>query len=207
MATFKDRLNEAMNFRNLRAVDLAEKTGISKSSLSHYINGRYEAKQEALHLIAVALNVSEPWLMGLDVPMSRERNENVFPIRTKRVPLLGEIACGEPIYADERHGEYVITDEGVNADFCLRCAGDSMIGARIHDGDLVFVRKQSSVDNGEIAAVIIEDEATLKRVYFDGKTLILAPENPAFAPLIYSGEDLNQINILGKAVAFQSAIR
>jgi len=139
--------------------------------------------------------------------MSRERNENVFPIRTKRVPLLGEIACGEPIYADERHGEYVITDEGVNADFCLRCVGDSMIGARIHDGDLVFVRKQSSVDNGEIAAVIIEDEATLKRVYFDGKTLILAPENPAFAPLIYSGEDLNQINILGKAVAFQSAIR
>lgn len=81
MATFKERLNEAMSARSLRAVDLAEKTGLSKSSLSHYINGRYEAKQEALHLIAVALNVSEAWLMGLDVPMSRTPKENIFPIR------------------------------------------------------------------------------------------------------------------------------
>ena len=122
--------------------------------------------------------------------------------------MLGEIACGEPIYAEEEHETYFAADSSLDADFCLRAHGDSMTGARIYDGDIVFIRSQSSVDNGEIAAVIINDEATLKRVYFypeEGK-LVLSPENPRFAPLVYVKDELNSIKIIGKAIAFQSSI-
>ena len=83
-----------------------------------------------------------------------------------------------------------------------------MVGARIFDGDIVFIRRQESVDNGEIAAVAIDDEATLKRVYYypsEGK-IILMPENPKYAPLVYINEELESIKILGKAVAFQSTV-
>ena len=84
-----------------------------------------------------------------------------------------------------------------------------MVGARIYDGDLVFIRAQDSVDNGEIAAIIINDEATLKRVYYypDESKIVLSPENPRYAPLVYMNEELDSIKILGKAVAFQSVIR
>ena len=83
-----------------------------------------------------------------------------------------------------------------------------MVGARIFDGDIVFIRSQSSVDNGEIAAVIINDEATLKRVYYypNEEKLILNPENPKYAPLLFMGDELNSVKILGKAVAFQSSL-
>ena len=137
-----------------------------------------------------------------------ESVRGVLPISVKRLPILGEIACGEPIYASEEHESYVSADKTLDADFCLRAHGDSMIGARIFDGDIVFIRSQDSVDNGEIAAVIIDDEATLKRVYFypEESKLILIPENPKYAPLVYLGVDLNKIKIIGKAVAFQSTI-
>ena len=129
--------------------------------------------------------------------------------RMVRVPLLGEIACGEPIFANEESGLYAEINPDVHADFCLRAKGDSMIGARIFDGDIVFIRQQDMVDNGEIAAVIIDDETTLKRVnYFPEKNLlILKAENSEYSDLVYSGEELDHIKILGKAVAFQSAIR
>jgi repressor LexA len=122
--------------------------------------------------------------------------------------MLGDIACGEPIYAEEEHGVYATASLSLDADFCLRAKGDSMTGARIFDGDTVFIRAQEAVDNGEIAAVIINDEATLKRVYFypeEGK-LILSPENPRYAPLVYVKEELDHIKIIGKAVAFQSSV-
>ena len=124
----------------------------------------------------------------------------------KRVPIVGSIACGKPIYAEEQYGEYVLCD--VDADFALYCKGDSMVGARIHDGDLVFIRKQANVENGEIAAVVIDDDATLKRVYFypAQQKLVLSPENPSYEPLVFIGEELDTIHVLGKAVAFQSLL-
>ena len=94
--------------------------------------------------------------------------------------------------------------ENVHADFCLRCNGDSMVGARIKDGDVVFIRQQPEVENGEIAAVIIDDEATLKRVYLSADKIILQPENPRYEPFVFVGEELSQIRIIGKAVAFIS---
>ena len=135
--------------------------------------------------------------------------DNIFPIETKKFPLLGEIACGEPIYADEDKESYIEAGADIKADFCLKAKGDSMINARILDGDIVFIRKQPMVDNGEIAAVIIDDEATLKRVYYypEKNKLVLNPGNPKYEPLVYVNEELNEIRILGKAVAFQSTVR
>ena len=145
--------------------------------------------------------------MGWEESLSQY--ENLLPIKKRNLPLVGTIACGEPIYASEEYGSFVTINSDVDASFCLRAKGDSMVGARIYDGDLVFIRAQDSVDNGEIAAIIINDEATLKRVYYypDESKIVLSPENPRYAPLVYMNEELDSIKILGKAVAFQSVIR
>lgn len=134
---------------------------------------------------------------------------NIHPVELKKIPLLGEIACGEPIYASEDRESYIMAGADIQADFCLIAKGDSMTGARILDGDIVFIRKQEMVEEGEIAAIVIDDEATLKRVYYDSKNNIiqLVADNPAYKPLVYQGDELNMIHILGKAVAFQSDVR
>ena len=120
-------------------------------------------------------------------------------------PLYGDIACGEPIYADDHIQGYVETVRKIGADFCIKAKGDSMVGDRICDGDLVFIRSQSMVENGEIAAVRIGGEATLKRVYYDRdkEILRLFPSNPAHKIQTYQGSELADVQILGKAVACQ----
>lgn len=116
------------------------------------------------------------------------------------------IAAGQPIFAEEHFESYVEAGANIRADFCLRVKGDSMINARICDEDIVFIRKQPDVNDGEIAAVLIDNEATLKRVYKKKGEIILVAENPAYKPLVYKGEELNEIRILGKAIAFQSNV-
>jgi repressor LexA len=114
--------------------------------------------------------------------------------------------AGEPIFAEEQFESYVEAGANIRADFCLKVKGDSMINARICDGDIVFIRKQPDVNDGEIAAVLIGNEATLKRVYKKKNEIILVAENPAYPPLVYKNEELNEIRILGKAIAFQSDV-
>lgn len=134
--------------------------------------------------------------------------ENLIPLpKTKKVPLVGTIACGTPTTAVENIEDYIDMSEDIHADFALRCKGDSMINARIFDGDIVYIRQQPDVDNGEIAAVLIDDEATLKRVFKHKDSLELRAENPTFPPLYYEGSELETIRILGKAVAFLSEVR
>jgi repressor LexA len=134
---------------------------------------------------------------------------NVFPIELKKFPLLGEIACGEPMFCNEDRESYILSGTGIDADFCLRAHGDSMINARILDGDIVFIKRQEEVENGEIAAVIIDNEATLKRInyYPEQNMIILKPENSQYSDIILQNESLNQVRILGKAVAFQSDVK
>lgn len=134
--------------------------------------------------------------------------DNIFPISVKKFPLLGEIACGEPIFANEDRESYVMAGTDIDADFCLKAKGDSMMGARILDGDIVFIKETDIVNNGEIAAVIIDDEVLLKRFYYfkDENLLTLQSENPQYPPKNYKDEQLNHIRIIGKAVAFQSDI-
>lgn len=122
------------------------------------------------------------------------------------IPLLGTIACGEPLLAVENIDEHIQAPKKFRASFALRCKGDSMINARIHDGDIVYIRQQPDVENGQIAAVLIDNEATLKRVYKQSGFVTLAPENPQYPPLVYAGEDINNMQILGLAVGFSSAI-
>jgi repressor LexA len=212
--TFTDRLRTAMDLRGTRAIDLARDTGLSKARISQYTNGIYVPKADAMHKLARALDVADLWLEGYDVPMERSASSvpnypDIFPIERRRIPVLGEIACGTPILTDEQHDSFVMSGTNLDADFCLRAKGDSMIGARIQDGDIVFIKKSDMVANGEIAAVVIEDEATLKRVYYypEKSKLILTPENPKYEPLVFMGPELDEIHILGKAVAFQSEIK
>lgn len=206
---FVERLRKAMEIRNMKQVDLVEKTGLGKSAISQYCTGTYEPKQRALYKLAEALDVNEAWLMGYDVLMERNVTkypDNILKIETKKFPVLGTIAAGQPIYADEHFESYVEAGADIHADFCLQVKGDSMINARIMDGDIVFIRKQPDVNDGEIAAVLIGNEATLKRVYKKNSEVILIAENPAYKPLVYKGEELNEIRILGKAIAFHSNV-
>lgn len=195
--------------KRLTLEEIAEALGTSKQTIHRYENGIISnVPSEKVQALASLLEVTPAELMGWEEIGSAPAARGVMPISIKKLPLLGEIACGEPIYAAEEHESFAAADENLDADFCLRAHGDSMVGARIYDGDIVFIRSQSSVDNGEIAAVIIDDEATLKRVYFypEQQKLILTPENPKYAPLVYVGKELESIKIIGKAVAFQSAV-
>ena len=163
-------------------------------------------RRDKIALLAQALHTTPEYLMGWSTDI--EVN-NLFKIETKKFPLLGNIACGEPIFADQEFEAYVEAGANIRADFCLKAKGDSMIGARIYDGDIVFIRKQDMVDDGEIAAVLIDDEATLKRVYYDREAGVLSlfAENPQYRTMRFSGSALKTIRILGKAVAFQSDIK
>lgn len=207
LAEFKDRLEEALSLRSMKPSELAKKTGIGEGAISQYRKGAYKASQRNLEKISKALNFSIPWLMGISDDPNRAMPTNLLPLpEFVRKPRLGEIACGKPILAVEDSGTFDVVPSNVRCDFTLKCKGDSMINARIYNGDIVYIREQSEVENGEIAAVRIGDEATLKRVYYNGKRIILRACNPLFEDLEYEGEALNDIEILGKAVAFTSKI-
>ncbi len=181
---------------------------MNKSTLSRYENGLQEPMYSTASNLAKLFGVSVDELVNEDLSFP-----GVLPLpKTYKVPLLGDIACGSPITAVEDIEAMVNVPEYIHVDFALRCKGDSMINARIFDGDIVYIHKQEEVENGEIAAVMIADsaemaEATLKRVYFSGEQLILQAENPTFSPIMFSGEDINQVRILGKAVAVLSGVR
>ena len=205
-----EKIRALRKAKRMTLEELAAAIGTSKQNVHRYERGMISnIPSDKIVAIAKALGTSPAALMGWGGDTdSFPEVSGVSEITVKRLPILGDIACGKPIYADEEHESYASASDTLDADFCLRAHGDSMIGARIYDGDIVFIKSQSSVDNGEIAAVIINDEATLKRVYFypEDEKLILSPENPKYAPLVYIKEELDSIKILGKAVAFQSVI-
>lgn len=211
---FASRLSQALEVRGMKAADLSKKTKVAEGTISCYINGRYEAKQNRVQVFAEALNVNPAWLMGYDVPMETEQQvpqeispspvpQGFMPMpKMKKVPLIGAIACGDPITALQNREGDVDVSEDVRCDFALKCHGDSMVGAGIHDGDVVYIHIQPEVENGEIAAVRIGDEATLKRVYLHTDYVELRPENPAFESIIRRKEDMNDVHIEGKAVGY-----
>lgn len=190
--------------------DVSKIVGVTRQTIQKYESGIVSnIPSDKIELLAQALHTTPAYLMGWEESPLEEQFDNIFPIELKKFPLLGEIACGEPIFCNEDRESYILAGSNIRADFCLKCKGDSMINARIYDGDIVFIRKQDIVDNGEIAAVVIDDEATLKRVYYDRdkNVVTLVAENPKYTPMIYSGSDLEQIHVLGKAIAFQSDVR
>lgn len=198
------QLKKARKAAGYTQKQLAEAIGAKHNSISNWENDQNRPGPDAIGLLCEALGVSPNYLFENTpaIPPGME----ALP-QMKRVPLLGTVACGEPILAEQNFDGYVEVAEEITADFALRCKGDSMINARIMDGDLVFIRQQAEVENGEIAAVLIDNEATLKRVYKHGDQLVLQPENPQYAPLVYTGKKLLEVRIIGKAVAFLSAVR
>lgn len=208
--TLGERIRELRKQAGLTQEELAKEVGYSnKTSISKIESDILDVNQSTIIALARALNTTPSAIMGWNEsknPADKYSSYGVMPIKKQKIRLLGEIACGEPIFCDEDRESYVEVGTDIRADFCLRAKGDSMINARIMDGDIVFIREQSMVDDGEIAAVVIEDEATLKRVYYyrEENKLVLQAENPKYRPLVYSGEELDTIRILGKAVAFQS---
>lgn len=192
MSSFAVKLRYFLNEYNLKQNDLAKMTGINKSSISEYLSGNYQPKYKNILKIAQALHISPD--VFLEKPQS-----------VKQIPLLGKIAAGMPIFAEENIEGYMPCSH-IKADFCLRISGDSMIGARIYDGDIVYIKRQPTVQNGDIAAVLIDDSATLKRVYKMGDTLQLRAENPQYAPLNFTIDNCDNIRILGKAVALYTKL-
>ncbi|HWQ50736.1 MAG TPA: S24 family peptidase [Terriglobales bacterium] len=197
MSKFAKILRDLRKEQGLTQKGLADEVGISKSAISMYELGNREPDFKTEEALALYFSVSIDYL----------RFGPQYQSEAASVPLLGVIACGEPILAEPNIEEYVHSAEGVRADFALRCRGDSMINARIFDGDIVYLRAQPDVADGQIAAVVIEDEATLKRVRkFPGK-LVLQPENPMYESLVFEREALSDVRIIGLAIAFLSVVR
>lgn len=209
----------------LRIKELREKKGINmreaarllKMPYTTYVNyekGQREPTSEILIQLADFYDTSVDYIVGRLAWDSISKQSklpcpsNIISMpEMRKIPLIGSIACGAPILAEEHIEEYIDIPRHINADFALTCKGDSMINARVFDGDVVYIRQQDTVNNGEIAAVLIDGEATLKRVQLFKDHISLEPENPQYRPLVYWGEEMNTVRILGKAVAFTSTIR
>ena len=205
------------NLREKKGINMREASRLLGMPYTTYVNyekGLREPTSEVLIQLANFYNTSVDYIVGRSALDSTAIHPelplpgNVIPMpEMRKIPLIGSIACGAPILADEHIEEYIDIPRHIHADFALTCKGDSMINARIFDGDVVYIRQQNTVENGEIAAVLIDNEATLKRVRLFDDHIALEPENPQYRPFTYWGEEMNTIHILGKAVAFTSAIR
>lgn len=213
MARFPDMLTYLRKSEGLSQQELADKLGLTRSAIGMYETGKREPDLETFEAFADFFNVDMDYLHGKTNIPNRVRLEDILPPgcspmpKFVKRPRLGTIACGVPILAVEDATEFDDVPDDVSCDFTLLCKGDSMINARIFDGDIVYIRQQDMVDNGEIAAVLIGDETTLKRVHLFEDHIVLSPENPMYKPFVYWGEEMNTIRILGKAVAFKSLIR
>lgn len=198
-----ERIKALREERGMSQEALAHAVGYTdRSSIAKVESGQVSLSAGKIARFAQALGVSPGYLTGW--------GENLIPVPShKKVPLIGTIACGKPILAVENAGESVDIPDFVHADFALRCQGDSMINARIFDGDVVYIRAQPEVENGQIAAVRVGDEATLKRVYYfpDRQRMTLRACNPIYPDLDFQGDELDQVEVLGLAVGFVSLIR
>lgn len=213
--TFANRLKYAITIKDIKPIELSRKTGISKTNISCYMSGKYEAKQDGVKLLADALNVNPVWLMGYDVPMEREIKieSNVFPTADipKKVPVIGKISAGLPILAVENIEGYEFAPsshikEGYEY-FYLRVQGDSM-NLKFNEGDIVLIQKQDTLENDEIGVILVNgDDATVKKYKSENGLIILEPmsTNPENTVQIYNPKNIS-IKIIGKVVSYQGRI-
>ena len=221
------RIRQRREELGLTQDELAKRMGYkSRSSINKIEMGENDIPQSKIVQFAKALETTPGDLMGWDTeksaPQTTEKNPNTFDIfsipnilpvpEMVAKPLIGTIACGTPILAVENVEDRVMVPKDIRCDFVLRCKGDSMINAMIMDGSLVYVREQPDVENGEIAAVVIEDEsdchvATLKRVYKTATSITLMPENNRYAPSVFMLDEMNRVRILGVVVAWTNFLK
>ena len=200
---FAERLRELMSDAGDTIYSLAESVQVSPSSISKYTNSAMAPRIPVIDTIARKYKVNPVWLMGADVEKYLEDGNLPEP---RKIPVVGTIAAGLPILAQENiiAYDYVYDDQDIT--FALRVKGDSMIGARLQEGDSVYIHKQDDVDNGDIAAVLIDDEAVIKRIYKYNGMVVLKSENPAYKDIIINKSDRKDVKILGKAVSFKGGL-
>ena len=195
------RIKERRTALGMTLLDVANALNVKEATVQRYESGEIKnLKHTTVLELAKIFKCTPAYLMGWDENDCTDTKAGVG-----RLPLLGKIAAGQPILASEEC-EFFSPIDDTRADFCLRVKGDSMVGAGIKDGDIVFIRKQDCVDDGEIAAVLVDDEATLKRVYLTDDTVTLISENPKYKPMIYTKKQCKNIRILGKAVACHTVL-
>lgn len=192
----------------MSAERVAELLDVSPATIYRYENGGIEkVPGDRLEPIARALQTTPAALMGWE-EFKKPSPPNVVPLpKMKKVPLVGQIACGTPILAEQNIEEYIDLPAHINADYALMCKGESMINIGIEDGDIVYIRQQEEVENGQVAAVMVgDDEATLKRFYFEDGIVQLVAENSAIPPKVFVGEAINQVRVIGRAIAYTHII-
>lgn len=203
--SFGEKLREARELRGYTQQQIADNMGIDKSTYCGYETGKRQPDVQKIKVLSRILGISGDALLetdfaGRNIPSAP--NIGAMP-GMREWKILGGTACGDPLYMD-LDGETILAPDNIDADFVFRCVGDSMIGARILDGDIVFV-KSGNVDNGQIAVVRIGEEYTLKRIYRGEDYLELRAENPAYPPKIIRGDQENA-EIVGRAVHFMSRV-
>lgn len=204
--TFSNRLQKAMNLKNMKQVDLVEKTNIDKSLISNYLKGKYKAKQDNLYLLAKVLNVSEAWLMGYDVPIERNSEDilnkigaiPISDIDVINIPLLGTVKAGYDYLAQENIIDYIsfkVDGNDKENYYALNVVGDSMTPL-FNNGDTVIVHKQDDFENGDNCVVLINgEEATIKKVYKGNTGIELKAVNPYYPPRVFSKEDIKDLPV------------
>lgn len=186
------RLQRAMAYKNISAVDLAERSGVAIASISQFTHARGRPSQKSAHKLGKVLEVNPLWLLGYDVPMDQFSNiENLSTPAAHPIKIIGEICAGNGIDCEENFTGLFFVDRSIKADYCLNVSGDSMKDANIHDGDIAFIKKTETFKKGKIYAVLVcgENTASLKRIYESGEFLILSPCNKDFEPIICRKED------------------
>lgn len=199
-----------MELHNKTRNEMCDALGVKYTTFTDWVKGNSYPRIDKIELMANYFKISKSDLVEehTEPPADIKTFDNLYPIEVHKYPMLGEIACGEPIFVNEERESYVLSGTKIDADFCLKAKGDSMIGARILDGDIVFIKETTMVENGDIAAVAINDEVLLKRFDYlkEENILALHSENPRYKTMRFSGEELDHIRVLGKAVAFQGDI-
>ena len=207
---FAENLNFYMNKFGKTQADIVSDLGVNKSTISTWCKGVKMPRMGTIQVLANYFGVKKSDLVEQKEEYEKELSLADIPgikaIQHRKYKVLGSIACGEPSYATEDFAEYVDICSDVEADFVLIAKGDSMINARIEDGDYVFIQAQPDVRNGQIAAVLINDQATLKRIYKKNDYVMLQAENPRYEPIIITKRDADNVRIIGRAIAFQSNI-
>lgn len=206
-------MNRMRKLREEKGISMREAASCLKMPYTTYVNyekGTREPNSETLIAIAAFYGTSIDYLIGNPhIAVEPFAPANLIPMpEMQKIPLVGAIACGSPILAEQNIEDYIDLPRHIHADYALTCKGNSMINAGIRDGDVVYIRKQEQVDNGQIAAVLVGDEeATLKRFYYDGKMIQLVAENPAYPPKVFYGSEMQDIHVIGLAIAYTHAIQ